>query len=72
MFHQIYTQIGGRTHDIVALAKSLLADESISANFLADNSKKTVQYWKNLLNLKQDVYLTSEQVLNIGIAEKIF
>lgn len=73
MFHQTQvSEMQGSLSQIENATKSMKREEEMYCKFLSENSKKSVQWWKKMLSLRKDIFLTAEQVIKLGIAEEIF
>ncbi len=73
MFHQTQvSEMQGSLAAIETATESMKREERMYCRLLAENSKKSVQWWHKMLSLKKDIYLTAEQMIKIGLAEEIF
>jgi len=72
MFHQASLGTEGTLSALQNILKSLAKEEDMYCKFLAENSKKSSNFWRKLLHSKKDVFLTAEQIIKLGIAKEIF
>ena len=69
MFHQSSSFLGGKMSDITAYLDNVKNLEKIIYSMLAERTKKDAAWWKD--NMKSDLYLTAEELLEIGVIDQI-
>ena len=71
MIHQVMGGIQGSHHEIALEYKEMAKTQKRYISCLAKETKMTVQYIKNLLDQRRDVYMTAREAKKLGIADKI-
>jgi ATP-dependent protease ClpP protease subunit len=69
MFHQSSSFLGGKMSDITAYLDNVKSLEKIIYNMLAEKTKKDADWWKN--RMRNDLFLTSEELKDIGVIDQI-
>ena len=69
MVHEGFTMQSGKASDIRAASKHVAKIEDMCNNMLADKTNKDVQWWQD--NTKTDLYMTSEEALELGLIDEI-
>ena len=69
MFHQSSSFLGGKMSDITAYLDNVKTLEVSIYEMLASRTKKDAAWWKD--NMKSDLYLSAEQLLEIGVIDQI-
>ena len=69
MFHQSSSFLGGKMSDITAYLDNVKSLEKIIYGMLADRTKKDAEWWKN--KMRSDMFLTAEELLEIGVIDQI-
>ena len=69
MFHQSSSFLGGKMSDITAYLDNVKTLEISIYDMLASRTKKDAAWWKD--NMKSDLYLSAEQLLEIGVIDQI-
>jgi len=69
MFHQSSSFLGGKMSDITAYLDNVKSLEKIIYGMLAEKTKKDAEWWKN--KMRSDCFLTSEELLEIGVIDQI-
>ena len=69
MFHQSSSFLGGKMSDITAYLDNVKSLEKIIYGMLAEKTKKDAEWWKN--KMRSDMFLTSEELLEIGVIDQI-
>ena len=69
MFHQSSSFLGGKMSDITAYLDNVKSLEKIIYNMLAEKTKKDAEWWKN--KMRNDLFLTSEELKDIGVIDQI-
>ena len=69
MFHQSSSFLGGKMSDITAYLDNVKNLEKIIYSMLAERTKKDAEWWKD--NMKSDLYLSAEELLEIGVIDQI-
>ena len=69
MFHQSSSFLGGKMSDITAYLDNVKSLEKIIYTMLAERTKKDAEWWKN--KMRSDMFLTAEELLEIGVIDQI-
>jgi len=69
MFHQSSSFLGGKMSDITAYLDNVKNLEKTIYSMLAERTKKDAEWWKD--NMKSDLYLSAEELLEIGVIDQI-
>ena len=69
MFHQSSSFLGGKMSDITAYLDNVKTLEISIYEMLASRTKKDAAWWKD--NMKSDLYLSAEELLEIGVIDQI-
>ena len=69
MVHEGFTMQSGKASDIRAASKHVAKIEDMCNNMLADKTNKDAQWWQD--NTKTDLYMTSEEALELGLIDEI-
>jgi ATP-dependent Clp protease protease subunit len=69
MFHQSSSFLGGKMSDITAYLDNVKSLEKIIYGMLAEKTKKDAEWWKN--KMRSDMFLTAEELLDIGVIDQI-
>jgi ATP-dependent Clp protease protease subunit len=69
MLHQTSSFLGGKMSDISAFLENVKMMENTIYDLLAEKTKKDAEFWK--MNMKSDMFLTSEQLLSYGLIDQI-
>ena len=69
MFHQSSSFLGGKMSDITAYLDNVKSLEKIIYGMLAERTKKDAEWWKN--KMRSDMFLTAEELLEIGVIDQI-
>ena len=69
MFHQSSSFLGGKMSDITAYLDNVKNLEKIIYSMLAERTNKDAEWWKD--NMKSDLYLSAEELLEIGVIDQI-
>jgi len=69
MFHQSSSFLGGKMSDITAYLDNVKSLEKIIYGMLAEKTKKDAEWWKN--KMRSDMFLTAEELLEIGVIDQI-
>jgi ATP-dependent Clp protease protease subunit len=69
MFHQSSSFLGGKMSDITAYLDNVKNLEKTIYVMLAERTKKDANWWKD--NMKSDLYLSAEELLEIGVIDQI-
>ena len=69
MFHQSSSFLGGKMSDITAYLDNVKNLEKTIYTMLADRTKKDANWWKD--NMKSDLYLSAEELVEIGVIDQI-
>jgi len=69
MFHQASSMISGKMTDVSATVEFVKQIENDVYKILATKTKKDAAWWKD--NTRTDLYLTSNQALELGIIDQI-
>lgn len=69
MFHQSSSFLGGKMSDITAYLDNVKTLEISIYDMLASRTKKDAAWWKD--NMKSDLYLSAEELLEIGVIDQI-
>ena len=69
MFHQSSSFLGGKMSDITAYLDNVKSLEKIIYGMLAERTKKDAEWWKN--KMRSDMFLTAEELLDIGVIDQI-
>ena len=69
MFHQSSSFLGGKMSDITAYLDNVNSLEKVIYGMLAEKTKKDAEWWKN--KMRSDLFLTSEELLEIGVIDQI-
>ena len=69
MFHQSSSFLGGKMSDITAYLDNVKTLEISIYDMLAERTKKDAAWWKD--NMKSNLYLSAEELLNIGVIDQI-
>ena len=69
MFHQSSSFLGGKMSDITAYLDNVKTLEVSIYEMLASRTKKDAAWWKD--NMKSDLYLSAEELLEIGVIDQI-
>jgi len=69
MFHQSSSFLGGKMSDITAYLDNVKSLEKVIYGMLAEKTKKDADWWKN--KMRSDLFLTSDELLEIGVIDQI-
>ena len=69
MFHQSSSFLGGKMSDITAYLDNVKNLEKVIYSMLAEKTKKDAEWWKN--KMRSDMFLTAEELLEIGVIDQI-
>ena len=69
MFHQSSSFLGGKMSDITAYLDNVKSLEKVIYGMLAEKTKKDAEWWKN--KMRSDLFLTSEELKDIGVIDEI-
>jgi ATP-dependent Clp protease protease subunit len=69
MFHQASSMISGKLGDVTATVDFVKQVEQDVYNLLAEKTKKDAIWWKD--QMRTDMYLSSEQALDLGVVDQI-
>ncbi len=69
MFHQASSMISGKLTDVTATVDFVKQVEQDIYNLLAEKTKKDASWWKD--QMRTDMYLTSNQALDLGVVDTI-
>ena len=69
MFHQSSSFLGGKMSDITAYLDNVKSLEKVIYGMLSEKTKKDAEWWKN--KMRSDLFLTSEELLEIGVIDQI-
>jgi ATP-dependent Clp protease protease subunit len=69
MFHEISSDIYGKSSDMKANVQHMEKLEEILLEILKSNSNKDVEFWKNVTI--KDYYITPSDALNLGVIDAI-
>jgi len=69
MFHQSSSFMGGKMSDITAYLDNIKSLEVLIYNMLAEKTKKDADWWKE--KMRNDMFLTAEELLEIGVIDQI-
>ena len=69
MFHQSSSFLGGKMSDITAFLENVKDLEKTIYTMLAERTKKDAEWWR--AKMKSDMFLTAEELLEIGVVDQI-
>jgi len=69
MFHQSSSFLGGKMSDITAYLDNVKSLEKTIYSMLAEKTKQDADWWKN--KMRSDLFLTAEELLEIGVIDQI-
>ena len=69
MFHQSSSFLGGKMSDITAFLDNVKSLEKIIYDMLAEKTNQDADWWKN--KMRSDMFLTAEELLEIGVIDQI-
>jgi ATP-dependent Clp protease protease subunit len=69
MFHQSSSFLGGKMSDITAYLDNVKSLEKVIYGMLAEKTNKDADWWKD--RMRNDMFLTSEELLEIGVVDQI-
>tara|TARA_R110000803_G_scaffold10073_2_gene31181 strand:+ start:293 stop:901 length:609 start_codon:yes stop_codon:yes gene_type:complete len=69
MFHQSSSFLGGKMSDITAFLDNVKSLEKIIYSMLAEKTNQDADWWKN--KMRSDMFLTAEELLEIGVIDQI-
>tara|TARA_R110000851_G_scaffold50148_1_gene120056 strand:+ start:1985 stop:2623 length:639 start_codon:yes stop_codon:yes gene_type:complete len=69
MFHQASSMISGKMTDVTATVEFVKQVEGDIYGMLANKTKKDSSWWKD--QMRTDMYLTSNQALELGVVDQI-
>lgn len=69
MFHQSSSFMGGKMSDITAYLDNIKSLEVLIYNMLAEKTKKDADWWKE--KMRNDMFLTADELLEIGVIDQI-
>ena len=69
MFHQSSSFLGGKMSDITSYLDNVKNIEKMIYSLLAEKSKKSEEWWKE--SMRSDLFLTAEELLDLGIIDKV-
>jgi len=69
MFHQSSSFMGGKMSDITAYLDNIKSLEVLIYNMLAEKTKKGADWWKE--KMRNDMFLTADELLEIGVIDQI-
>lgn len=71
MHHQAATLLIGRSGKLNAEVQNLLKEDRRRMEFLAERSKKSVEWWESVCK-KGDFYMTPQEALTYGIVDEVY
>jgi len=69
MFHQSSSFLGGKMSDITAYLDNVKSLEKVIYGMLSERTKKDAEWWRN--KMRSDLFLTSNELLEIGVVDQI-
>lgn len=69
MFHEISSDIYGKSSDMKANVQHMEKLENILLEIIGTNSKQTIDFWKG--NTIKDFYITPQEALELGVIDTI-
>ncbi len=69
MFHQSSSFMGGKMSDITAYLDNVKNLETLIYGMLAEKTKKEADWWRE--RMRNDMFLTAEELLEIGVIDQI-
>jgi len=69
MFHQSSSFMGGKMSDITAYLDNIKSLEVLIYSMLAEKTKKDADWWRE--KMRNDMFLTAEELLEIGVIDQI-
>ena len=69
MFHQSSSFLGGKMSDITAFLDNVKSLEKIIYAMLAEKTNQDADWWKN--KMQSDMFLTADELLEIGVIDQI-
>ena len=69
MFHQSSSFLGGKMSDITAFLDNVKSLEKIIYAMLAEKTNQDADWWKN--KMRSDMFLTADELLEIGVIDQI-
>tara|TARA_R100001377_G_scaffold77364_1_gene54615 strand:+ start:333 stop:941 length:609 start_codon:yes stop_codon:yes gene_type:complete len=69
MFHQSSSFLGGKMSDITAFLDNVKSLEKIIYSMLAEKTNQDADWWKN--KMRSDMFLTADELLEIGVIDQI-
>ena len=69
MFHQSSSFLGGKMSDITAFLENVKDLEKTIYTMLSERTKKDAEWWR--AKMKSDMFLTAEELLEIGVVDQI-
>ena len=69
MFHQSSSFMGGKMSDITAYLDNIKSLEVLIYGMLAEKTKKDADWWRE--RMRNDMFLTAEELLEIGVIDQI-
>jgi ATP-dependent Clp protease protease subunit len=69
MFHQSSSFLGGKMSDITAFLDNVKSLEKIIYDMLAEKTNQDADWWKN--KMRSDMFLTADELLEIGVIDQI-
>ena len=69
MFHQSSSFMGGKMSDITAYLDNIKSLEVLIYSMLAEKTKKDADWWRE--RMRNDMFLTAEELLEIGVIDQI-
>jgi len=69
MFHQSSSFLGGKMSDITAYLDNVKSLEKVIYGMLSEKTKKDAEWWRN--KMRSDLFLTSDELLEIGVVDQI-
>ena len=69
MFHQSSSFLGGKMSDITAFLENVKDLEKTIYTMLSERTKKDAEWWRG--KMKSDMFLTAEELLEIGVVDQI-
>jgi len=69
MFHQSSSFMGGKMSDIIAYLDNVKNLETLIYGMLAEKTNKEADWWRE--RMRNDMFLTAEELLEIGVIDQI-
>jgi ATP-dependent Clp protease protease subunit len=71
MIHNVSSSAWGNVFDIVNAANEIQMQQSIMFDYLLKETKMTKKQLEDMFNSKVDTYLSAQEAIDLGIADKI-